>query len=419
MKTAREVAEQALAGVLEGGGFSNLTLDKTLSAASLSPVDTAFCSALFYGVIERLKTIDYVLEAASGRAIPKIDPACRNHLRLGVLQILFMDKVPSSAAVNETVKAVKKGKKPFLSGFCNAVLRKIDREREAFLPPHDRLDLTYSCDAAFLNSLVTDYGMEAAEAVLAHSLEPADTVIRLNPLRTDPASFAASFPLTVTLKSDRCAILSGGNPVETDAFRQGLFHVQGLGSQQAADAMEVKPGDRVLDTCSAPGGKSFTMAETMQNKGEIIACDLHEHRVKLIEKGAARLGLSIVHPCVADATKANEELGTFDRILCDVPCSGYGMIAEKPDMKYTDPAAFEGLAPLQLTILQKASAHLKEGGRLVYSTCTLRKAENEQVVAAFLKERKDFSLLSQKTYFPHLDGTSGFFVAVMERHSCG
>lgn len=418
MADARTVAARALETLFRTGGYANLVLDEALKNNALDPRDTAFASALFYGALERHRTLEYILETASGRPWEKIDGAVQPILLIAVYQLRLMDKVPASAAVNEAVRQVKKTKKPYLSGFCNAVLRKIDREPHAFDPPADRLDLIYSCDPTLIDSLIADYGKEDAVAFLEHSLTPAPTVIRVNPLQTTDEDLLKCFAdegKEPQLLAPHAILLKKPGNLETTAWYQnGHFHVQSRASMMAAEALEARPGDRVLDACAAPGGKTFTLAEQMENRGEIVAFDCHPHRVTLIEKGAERLGLTCVHPALCDASRPHDA-GQFDRILCDVPCSGLGMMAEKPDIKDKTPDSFADLTAVQAAILRQSAAHLKAGGRLVYSTCTLRKAENENIVSAFLNETPAFHLLYDKTCFPHKDGTSGFYYAVIER----
>lgn len=418
MADARKTAIKALSAVLSEKGFSNLVIDKYIDEDKLSPLDASFAAALFYGTLERLLTIDYIIETASGRKINKIDKECINILRTAVYQLYYMDKVHDGAAVNEAVKLTKKGKKAFLSSFVNAVLRKISRDRESFLPPKDRLDLTYSCNKGIVESFIKDYGNEKATEILKYSLNRSETVLRINSLKITDNEFVKLLDgagISYEYMGDHSVKLQkSGNIENNPLYANGFFHVQSRVSQLCAEAVGVCKGDTVLDCCAAPGGKSFTMAELMQNEGSLISCDIHPHRVSLIEKGAKRLGITCIKPTLSDATNPTLEVNEFDRILCDVPCSGFGMLCEKPDIKYKDPSDFDELPDLQHRILETAAKMLKNGGRLVYSTCTLRKAENEQVTEKFIKNHEDFKIISQKTYFPSEYG-SGFFISVIER----
>ena len=419
MADARQVTLKALDTVLLEDGFSNLALDKLIKAHDLSERDVSFSTSLFYGVIERKLTLDYVIEKASGKKIKKLDSFIVNILRMGIYQIFYMNSVHDGAAVNESVKLAKKTKKPFLSGFVNAVLRKVVREREAFLPSKENLSSYYSCDEGIIEGLIGDYGRENAEKILEHSLLSVPTTVRVNTLKTTAEELIEIFNgegiECEKLNGTTLVIKKQGNITALQSYKNGLFHPQTTVSGLTAEAVGVKKGDMVLDACAAPGGKSFTMAEIMKNEGSITSLDLHPHRVELIEKGAKRLGINIIKAKTADATNFHE--GEYDKILCDVPCSGLGMLAEKPDIKYNK-GVFENteLTEIQENILKNCASLLKKGGRLVYSTCTLRRAENEDIVEKFIKENTEFSLVSQKTYMPHIDNTSGFFIAEIERH---
>lgn len=418
MADARKVAIKALSAVVTDNGFSNLVIDKYINEADLSPLDASFASALFYGTLERLKTVDYIIEKASGRMIGKIDKECINILRTAVYSMYYMDKVHDGAAVNEAVKLVKKTKKSFLSGFVNAVLRKISRDRESFKPSEENLEIFYSCDKSIVDSFIEDYGFDKAKEILENSLKNSETTLRINSLKITDDEFLAKLDSQgfeyEYLGNSKVKLKKSGDIENNPLYKEGLFHVQSLVSGLSAEAVGVKKGDTVLDTCAAPGGKSFTMAELMQNEGTLISCDIHAHRVELIKKGAERLGIKNIRPTLSDATNPTLDIKEFDKILCDVPCSGLGMLSEKPDIKYKKISNFAELPDLQYKILETSAKMLKSGGRLVYSTCTLHKAENECVIEKFINNSKEFELISQKTYFPNEYG-SGFFVSVIER----
>ena len=407
-----------MSAVVTDNGFSNLVIDKYINEAGLSPLDASFASALFYGTLERLKTVDYIIEQASGRKIGKIDKECINILRTAVYSMYYMDKVHDGAAVNEAVKLVKKTKKSFLSGFVNAVLRKISRDRESFKPSEENLEIFYSCDKSIVDSFVKDYGFDIAKEILENSLKNSETTLHINSLKITDDEFLSKLDNQGLeyeyLGHNKVKLKKSGDIENNPLYKDGLFHVQSLVSGLSAEAVGVKKGDTVLDTCAAPGGKSFTMAELMQNEGTIISCDIHAHRVELIKKGAERLGIKNIRPTLSDATNPILDIKEFDKILCDVPCSGLGMLSEKPDIKYKKISNFAELPDLQYKILETSAKMLNKGGRLVYSTCTLRKAENECVTEKFINNNKEFEILSQKTYFPNEYG-SGFFVSVIER----
>ena len=418
MADARKVAIKALSAVITDNGFSNLVIDKYINEAELSPLDASFASALFYGTLERLKTVDYIIEKASGRIIGKIDKECINILRTAVYSMYYMDKVHDGAAVNEAVKLVKKTKKSFLSGFVNAVLRKISRDRESFKPSEENLEIFYSCDKSIVDSFIDDYGFYKAKQILENSLKNSETALRINSLKITDDEFLAKLDRQGLeyeyLGGNKVKLKKSGDIENSPLYKDGLFHVQSVVSGLSAEAVDVKKGETVLDTCAAPGGKSFTMAELMQNEGILVSCDIHPHRVELIKKGAERLGIKNIIPTLSDATNPTLEIKEFDKILCDVPCSGLGMLCEKPDIKYKKISSFEELPELQYKILETSAKMLKSGGRLVYSTCTLHKAENECVTEKFIDNNQEFGIVSQKTYFPNEYG-SGFFVSVIER----
>ena len=193
----------------------------------------------------------------------------------------------------------------------------------------------------------------------------------------------------------------------------GLIYVQEPAAMAPAECINIKPNSKVLDMCAAPGGKSFSMALLMENKGEVISCDIYDHKCELIKKSANRLGLDIIKPTVQDGTVYNANLGEFDCVLCDVPCSGLGIIRRKPDIKYKDFSEFDGLLPIQKAILNNAKKYVKAGGKMLYSTCTLRKAENEDIINEFLAQNSDFKLEYSHTFMPHIDGTDGFYSALL------
>ncbi len=421
---SRKAACDAVLRILNGG-YSNLIINQILKDNNVQEKDKAFITALVYGTVERKITLDHIIEKASGRLISKIDDIALSALRIGVYQLLFMDKVPESAAVNESVKIVKASKKPFLSGFVNAVLRNVQRQKTALWPIEPTnsvkdLSLAFSCSEDIVKLLVQDYGFETTKEFLSSSIGAAGVTIRVNTLKTNSEELMESFGHN-GISAERAELenvlrVKNQNSLESDKrFKSGLFHVQDVSSAICAETVAPKEGDRILDICAAPGGKTFTMAEIANDSCEIVACDIHEHRVQLILKGAERLGLKSVKTTVLDATEEHSELGLFDKILCDVPCSGIGVIGRKPEIKYHSDKELAGLPEIQFNILNNAAKLLKKGGRIVYSTCTVLKRENEAVFAKFLKQNADFKKVSVKTYLPHIDKTDGFFVAVAER----
>lgn len=427
MANPRLCALEALRRTRKDAAFSNIVLDAVLQESDLNRGDRAFATAIYYGVLERSKTLDYMISKLCNSGSNKIAPMVAECLRIGLYQIKYMDKVPQSAAVNETVKMVRK-KCTSATGFVNAILRRACREDIA-LPQGDTpedMSILYSCDVSIAECLIKDLGIGAAREFLKASLEAAPIYIRVNTLKITPEELVEKLnELGIEAKKTNipeALMIKGIGSVEKNPlYAEGLFHVEDLAAQWAVKSLCPKSGERVLDMCSAPGGKAFSAAEYMGDKGEIKAFDLYENRVGLIQSGAERLGISIISASSGDSSVFNESLGEFDAVLCDVPCSGIGIIRRKPDIKYKSVSDFGSLPELQYSILSNGARYLKKGGRLVYSTCTLRKEENGEVAARFLKEHPEFKplkvdiggeKLSEKTFLPQNDETDGFYVAV-------
>ena len=416
MANARKVAVLALGKIFVDGAYSNIAVNSYLKDTDLTPADKALATALIYGVLDRKITLDYVISSFVKTPIKKLSPFTLNVLRTALFQIMYMDKIPESAAVNEAVKIIKKSKESRNSGFVNAVLRNVLRA-DSLLPTGDtvkELSVIYSCPEGIIESFINDYGKETAVVLLSEALKPAPLTVRVNTTKTDIKTFVEEMPDAVAVKPEGAVVINKGIDINNNIlYKKGHFHVQDTASQTAVAVLSPKKNDRVLDMCAAPGGKSFSMALLMENKGEVISCDIYDHKCELIKKSANRLGLDIIKPMVQDATVYNKNLGEFDCVLCDVPCSGLGIIRRKPDIKYKDFSEFDGLLPIQKAILNNAKSYVKAGGKLLYSTCTLRKAENEDIVNEFLAQNNDFKLEYSHTFMPHIDGTDGFYCALL------
>lgn len=418
----RTIAYKILLKIEKDKAYSNLTLDTVLGKEEAC--SEPFVRALVYGVIERKITLDYILSKILSQPIKKLKPQVLTVLRMGVYQIKYMDKVPVSAAVNESVKLVKQQGFSFASGLVNSVLRKI-ADREINYPENENspeyLSIKYSCPIDLVNKYINCYGFENAVGILSTALETPPLNIRVNTLKTS-AEVLIKMLKNEAVEASACDLegaltVNTGNIFQTDCYKKGLFHVQDLASQICIEALDPKPYETVLDMCAAPGGKSFTIAEKMQNKGEIYSFDLYEHRLSLINSGAKRLGIDIVHTKISDASVFYNDMPLADKILCDVPCSGLGVIRRKPEIKYKDLGFIDKLTDLQYNIICSSSLYLKKGGRLVYSTCSLNKDENENVCNRFLETHKDFKLSdgSPVTLMPHTDKTDGFFFTVFTK----
>ena len=422
MANARKIAVSALLRVHRDNAYSNIALNEILNAVNPELNDRALATALFYGVLDHKITLDYVIKKLTGKPVSKIKPYTLECLRIGLYQLMFTDNIPQSAAVNESVKLVKGSNEAYNSGFCNAVLRNYIRNPIA-LPTDNSvfaLSVRYSCPDWIITELVKDYDIETVCEFLEQSMLSPPLTLRVNTLKNNAEQLSKTLKLSgkenEIISETAVQITEGGfNTEKFIPYKEGLFFAQDLSSQKCAETVNPRCDERVLDMCAAPGGKSFSMALLMENKGEIVSCDIHSHRVKLIAEGAMRLGIDIVKPTVNDATVFNEKLGKFDAVLCDVPCSGLGIIRRKPDIKYKKENDFSSLEEIQYKILSNAVNYLKESGRIVYSTCTLRKAENEEVVKRFLNDNSDFKLVFSKTYFPQNEGGDGFFTALLTR----
>ena len=419
MENPRKVAVKALVKINTEKAYSNLIVNSLFSENDLSAQDKAFATALVYGVLERKITLDYVLQKFLKTPLKKVAPFTKEVLRVALYQIMFMDKIPDSAAVDQAVKTVKKSKESRNSGFVNAVLRNILRADD-LLPKGDtteELSVIYSCPEEIIESFTNDYGFENTKNILKESLNPSKLTVRVNTEKTTVEEFKKS----IGVDSEDIGLIGGLNLKsgidvgKNSLYKNGFFYVQDKASQTVVSVLKPKENSRVLDMCAAPGGKSFSMALLMKNKGEIISCDLYPKRVELIEKSANRLGLNIIKPTVCDAAVYNEKLGEFDFVLCDVPCSGLGVIGRKPDIKYKAFSEFDSLCGIQISILQNAVKYLKKGGKILYSTCTLRKKENDDIIENFIKENTDFKLEYSHTFMPHIDGTDGFYCALLKK----
>lgn len=431
-QTPRVAALKVLLRVEQEAGYSNLALASVLGKERFDAAERAFTRALVYGVLENRLAIDYVLTRFSSRLPDKLDPDVRSILRLGVCQLGFLGGVSTYAAVNESVALERR---PHLRGYINGVLRAVSRALEKGpLPLPDRekdpegwLEAAYSCPRALFRAWRKDYGEERMMGILESLHGKTRHYARVNTLRISREGLCALLGLGAQEEPflPGCVRFDELPPLEECIpFLEGLFHLQGWGSQFCCEALGARPGEQVLDLCAAPGGKSFTIAEEMGNSGGVIACDLHENRLSLIRTGAERLGISIIEARQNDASVSNPGLGLFDRVLCDVPCSGLGVLRSKPEIRYRPVESYAALPPLQLAILREGATHLRQSGTLIYSTCTLSRAENEDVAEHFLSEHGGFEPLSlpgpyggghMATLFPQEDRPEGFFVAGFRR----
>lgn len=438
-QTARTVALRALLQVGQDSGYSNIVLDRALDAADLNGMDKGLASAVFYGVLEKRLTLDYYIAQCLRDPKRKPDRAAMEAIRCGAYQILFMDRVPDPAAVNETVQAVKAAGRPQLAGFVNGVLRGLLRKRDRIKLPAGgslkALSIRCSVPEELIRLWCEGYGKDIAVRILDGLSGRPELFIRINRSKCSVEQFERSFEETGvrlnTLKEPAyAAVLENcGAPDSLEQFREGLFHVQDLSAQWVCRALDPRPGETVCDCCAAPGGKSFTIAQEVGPEGRVYALDLHEKRVSLITSGARRLGLANICAKANDALQGLRGVPMVDKMLCDVPCSGFGVIKRKPEIRYKDMNSLRGLPQLQYDIIKNSSYHVKPGGVLIYSTCTLNPAENSAVAERFLRENNGFEPMNidigvrrgirepdnMLTMMPFAGGSDGFFVAAFRK----
>ncbi len=420
MANARKIAVNALIKVDFNNAYSNITLNELLKNSNASVADKALATALFYGVLDRKITLDYVLNRLIEKGFKKLDSFTLNVLRVGLYQLMFTEKIPQSAAVNESVKIIKASKYSRNAGFVNAVLRNYIRQNIELPNGNSVKDLSikFSCPEWIINDLLTDYSVNTVINILEEFLTAPELYLRVNRAKNS-ADELVEILKTYEIKSQKIneytvLITDGGfNFEKFEPYLQGRFFVQDLSSQRCANAVNPKTNERILDMCAAPGGKTFAMADLMEGTGEIVSCDIHPHKIELIKSGAKRLGFNNISPFICDATQYNENLGKFNVVLCDVPCSGFGIIKRKPDIKYKNENNFKDLQDIQLKILENAVNYLFEKGRIIYSTCTIRKSENEAIINKFLTKYQQFSLQEMNVNLPKKNNGDGFFTAVL------
>ncbi len=420
---ARQLALSVLEKCRAAEQYSNLALDTALSRNPLSDADKGLLTALVYGVLERRLTLDACIEALTDRPLDEIDLRTQTLLHLGLYQLIYLDRVPDHAAVNETVALAPRRTRGLINAVLRAFLRggKTIPVPDAAKEPVRYLSVKYSFAPAICTLFLEQFGFARTESLLEAFCKQPPVTLRVNPLSTSRKELlsrleAAGYDARPTPQSVSGICLSGGAPTSLPGFFEGDFFVQDEASQLCVEAVEAAAGMTVIDTCACPGSKSFGMAMEMQNTGSVFSCDLHANKLSLVQSGASRLGISILECHARDAREENSAwLGIADRVLCDVPCSGFGVFAKKPELRYKDPNMSAALPAIQRAILETSCRYVKDGGRLIYSTCTLLSRENEETVRAFLGEHTEFRLVRERTLYPDLDGTDGFYFAVLEK----
>ncbi len=437
---ARFAAYKVLSAAQTEGAYVNLAITDVLGKMQMSSADKALAAAIAYGCVKYRLYLDYIIAKFSSLKLKKLSAPVLILLRIGVFQILKLDRVPDSAAVDECVRLA--GKLAYRSkGFINGILRSVVREKENIALPLDavqRLGILYSFPEELTRHFIDLYGIERTEALLSAFCEPPKMHVRVNTLKTSVAAVREALsPAGVSVADgayDDALVLSGTDITALETYKNGEITAQGAGSMCAVRALGAKKGDTVLDLCAAPGGKSVYIAQRAQDECTLKAFDIHNHKIDLILQTAARMGIKSITAAQADASVCKSELAqTADCVLVDAPCSGLGIIGKKPDIKYGwSKEKEEELASLQLAILDAAATYVKPGGTLVYSTCTIGETENLSVVRAFLKKHSVFALADMSdalpdgvgkpsakegyaAFFPDTDGMDGFFVCKMKR----
>lgn len=446
MDKARETALKALIEIETKKAYSNLVLKNLLRDDSLDTRDRAFISELVYGTVSRRLTLDWIISQFSKTKLKKISLRVLSILRLGVYQIMFLDRVPHAAACDTSVELAKKYAKES-SGFVNGILRNISRSSAEIRMPENtgsaayELSVKYSFPEFLVEDWLSTFGREFTEKILDSLLTRPDFYVRVNTLKTSTEAVVEELSkegigaLPGRFLNEALILRNVSDISRIKAYTEGRITVQDESSMLAAKVLDPQPGETILDICAAPGGKTTHIAEYMKNEGRIAAWDIHEHKVRLIRNNAERLGVKIIEPEVRDAlAPAGELAGKFHRVLADAPCSGTGIIRRKPDIKWhRETEDFGKLVELQQKILYNASRYVMPGGVLVYSTCSIDPRENSAVVNAFVKENPDFILepinslsgiIEDKketsegmlNLYPHIDGTDGFFIARLKRN---
>ena len=439
--SARRTALEVLRRCRTNQAWADAALGPALRRNGLTGADAALCSRIVYGVLQNQALLDFYLSAWCAQKPGHLQPPLQDILRIGLYQILFLDKIPTSAAVNESVELAKASGRAAAAGLVNAVLRRAARERESLPPIPDKdpvryLSIRYSHPRWLVKRLTALLGQAETEAFLAADNAPAPLTVQVNPLKTTVKDLADTLGAQgVTARPhpwvSGCLELSGtGDLTALEPFRRGEFLVQDAAAALVARAAGVKPGDRVLDVCAAPGGKSFSAAFAMEDQGSILSCDLHDNKLKRVREGAERLGLRCVETAAADGRTFRPEWEeAFDVVLVDAPCSGLGIIRKKPDARYKTAESLFALPVIQDAILRNAARYVRPGGTLVYSTCTILPEENQQVTEAFLAETPEFArapfalpepvgaVPGEITLWPHRHDTDGFYICRMTRLS--
>lgn len=416
---ARESALKALYEIEFNGAYSNAVVKKILSKNNMSKQDKALFTTLVYGITDKKLTLDYYINNFSKIKLKKISKYIIIILRMGIYQMIFMDKIPKSAAVNESVKLAKRYGHGSSAGFVNGVLRSILRGDIEYPKNQDEfLSVKYSFPLWLCRHWINEFGFEFTKSMMKAFEKNKQITLRANTLKITAEELSKALEQEgISSKICGGSVIADGFGIEkSELYQNGFFTPQDTAAMQAAIILNPQCGETIIDMCAAPGGKTTHIGELMKNNGAIIAFDKFEHKIELIRKNAKRLGIDIIKAEVSDSSEyCSEFKNTADRVLCDVPCSGLGIIGRKPEIKWNH-VETSNLKLIQSKILENGAKYLKPGGTIVYSTCTVEKSENNEITESFLSKNKDFKKMYEKTFYPHIDGTDGFYICKMMKN---
>ena len=424
---SREIIIKAIYEIEENGGYFNRVLTASLSKAE--PCDKGFVTEVIYGIMGNRLALDHIIMQFSSVKLKKMTPWVKNILRLGIYQMYYMDKIPHSAACNESVKLSKKYAHAASGRFINGVLRNVSRNLDAIAFPQKSnpskyLSTKYSFPLWLTEKLLSQYGFDKTESFMAESNNPHPVNIRVNRLKTTPEALidilkAEGIDAETSPIFKDCLTVKGKINIEKSlSYKEGLYSLQNLSSYKAVNTLSPMKGDFIMDICAAPGGKSCATAELMENEGEILSFDIHPHKLQLIDNSAKRLGIHIIDSTVHDGCiELPQYIDKADKVILDAPCSGIGVIHKKPDIKWTrQESDISQLAEIQKKLIETACQYVKPGGVLLYCTCTVLKEENDDIVSAFLASHSDFSVISCEQILTSENGESGFYICKMKRN---
>ncbi|MBP3929070.1 MAG: 16S rRNA (cytosine(967)-C(5))-methyltransferase RsmB [Peptostreptococcaceae bacterium] len=437
---SRELAFKTLYDIERNKNYSNISINKNFKNVNISDQEKGLATELIYGIIENKYYLNYIIDKLSKIKSKKMSTYVKISLWLGIYQILFLDSIKDHAAVNESVNLIKKYDKKS-SGFVNAILRNVLRQKDSIMEIKDKeikdeLSIKYSYNPWIVEKWIKDFGQEFTEDLLDANAEKPNLYIRTNTLKISRDELIGKLAkegikCTKVNGIDEAIMVQNLKNIEgNELFKLGYFTIQDISSMLVGKIANPEKDSKVLDICSAPGGKTTHVATIMENTGQVIARDVFDHKLKLIKSTVNRLGLTNVSVENRDALKLDDNsIDKFDYVLADVPCSGLGIIKRKPEIKFKEKSELSGLPDIQIKILNNASKYVKENGTLIYSTCTIHDEENIDVVEQFLKENKNFELVpieninidldnQEKGYikiYPNIHGMDGFFIAKLKR----